>query len=447
MPSIHAFFAELSSPGGPGALAATLPSHFEIAAAGPFPLAKHVPVAGSAVGGALMIGFDRLSFGPLAITGFERDPDGEDEGTGEFTVTLAPAQVQGHYELFALETPRIDLDTGGAVQPFAAIEAMQEAAAGDPAPADPGITEKQYDQVMQANAQRTKLNQTANGRAALASYDQYNDAYNDVFNTNAALRQRWAGDGAVAEMSDHTSGALDSGAVINPPDKTFGTKGNTYNANAFAQQLNVWAACVSKYQDAAAAALKFSDPVGTTGNTKMQVNPMTGDQVFGAVNAAPPDAVAAHLLSAADEHPLHAPLMRIAQNSHDDSHLALLASHGMVLEPDEIESIQAIHAESLRIDDPAQRLPIAQGNCAAALDETRFRFRLTRQPDGAITVKLAHSTLVLDQLDFGSAPWTGEAGAVARERLESAAFLRGIIEDRLASQLTRLLRGLAARAA
>ncbi|HEX3406799.1 MAG TPA: hypothetical protein VHS81_06145, partial [Caulobacteraceae bacterium] len=384
MPAIDTFFAALSSPSGAGSLAGSLPARFEVATAGPFPLAKHVPVPDHPVGGELMIEFEDVSFGPLAITGFQPVAGG-DENESEFTVTFGPAQVQGHYELFALETPRIELDTGGAVQPFRALEA---------GPSDEGVTEKQYDQVMQANAQRTKLNQTANGRAMLSAYDQHNDAYNDVFNSNKQLRTYWAGDGAIAEMSDHTSDALDAGAVINPSDKTFGTKGNTYNGNAFAQQLNVWAACIAaKYNDAASAALNFQKPVNTTGNTKTQVTPMTGDQVFGAVNSAAPPAVAGALQTASEEHALHAPLMRIAQNTHEPAHLELLAEHGAALEPDEVEAIQAIFAEGRRVDDPAARLEIAAGNCAAALTATSFRFRLTRQPDGAITAKLTHATL------------------------------------------------------
>jgi hypothetical protein len=445
MASIQSFVTRLSDAGGPGTLTGSLPMQFSVASAGPFPLAGHVAVAGSDVGGSLMIEYSELEFGPLAVAGVTTGPD-DDEGTHEVDVTLGAAQLQGHYELFALESSRVDLDVGGAVQPFPALEALSmdpTGGAGD----DPTITEAQYDQIMQANAQKPKLAESPAGQQMLDSYNQYNDAYHDAFKSNALLRQYWSAGGAIAEMSDHTSDALDQGTVVNPADKTFGTSGFTYNMNALQQKFNVWAACVNDNPAAAAAALKFGTAVATTtGNTKTTINPMTGGEVYATVDQAKP-APAANLLAAPEEHPLHAPLLSIVQNSHDDRHLDILANQGMELNDDEVKALQEIYAESLRVKDPAARLPIASGNCAVAVGETVFRFRLTRQPNDTITVKLVQSSLSLDGLDYGAGQWPGEAGDVARERLESAAFLRGIIEDRINSQLTRLVRGLAAQSA
>ncbi|MFN3945403.1 MAG: hypothetical protein ACK4K7_10780 [Allosphingosinicella sp.] len=445
MASIQSFFTRLSANSGPGTLAGALPIHFSVTSAGPFPLAGHVAVPGSEIGGSLMIEFARLEFGPLAIADVALGPD-EDEGTQEVTVTLGAAQLQGHYELFGLESPSIDLDIGGAVRPFPALDALSLGAVAGATDDPPAITEKQYDQIMQANEQKPKLAQSAAGQQMLDAYNQFNDVYHDAFKSNAYLRQHWSANGAVAEMSDHTSDALDQGTVVNPPDKTFGTSGVNYNMNAFQQKLNVWAACVNSNPDAAAAALKFGTTVEGTGNSKTNVNPMTGDDVYSTVNETKP-APLVMLLASPEEHPLHAPLLSIVQNSHDERHLDMLAARGMDLNDDEVQALQEIYAESLRVRDPAARLTIAAGNCAVAVGRTAYRFRLTRQANGAITVKLVQSTLSLDGLDYGGAQWPGEAGQVARERLESAAFLRGIIEDRINSQLTRLVRGLAAHPA
>jgi hypothetical protein len=438
MTAIDTFLTRLAAPGGPGSLAGVLPAAFSIASAGPYPLAKHVAIAGSPVGGELMLGFAGLEVGPLKVARITPEATGR-----EVTITLGPAQLMGHYELYGLETPRIELDTGGAMQPVGALGALDQdgAGAGDTA----AISQKQFGQLVQANQQRDKLNQTANGRALIQTYDQYNDTYNNVFNTNAQLRKYWAGDGATAEMADYTSDALKTSAVVNPTDKTFGSNQHSYNMNAFAQQLNIWAACAKNYPDAAKAALAFKGQVnGQTGNSQSSAVPMTGDEVYAAVNKPTADTLTAAFVTGPQVHPLHPPLLRLVTRTHDTADITALSHYGFVLDDAAIARLQDIYAESVRVHDVMPRLAVHAGNCAAALGETEYRFALTLQPDGAITVKLRNTTLSLDALEMGVNGWDGEAGEVARERLNAASFIRGILADRIVSQLTRLLRTLAA---
>ena len=436
------FIAKLNDGNGPDSLYGVIPKIFTISAAGPYPLAKHVEIAGSDIGGELLIGFSDLAVKPVQIVAITPDPAGD-----RVTVTLAPSELSGRFELFALETPQVELDTGGLMAPLALV-AMQSA--GD----TPTITEQQYDQLQQANDQRAKLNQTLNGQIMVQAYDAHNDAYNDVFNANAKLRDAWAKGGATQQMMDYTSTALDTGAVVNPTDRTFGTGNLTYNQNALSQKLNVYFACIAMkqphYDAAAEAALTFGNQVNTqTGNTQSNVVPMTGDQVYGVVNnppAPPPptlDAIA-NPVTEARVAQLGAAFARIATDDHSSTDIELMQSHGYDMDGDTLQRVQAIYAEGLRISDAKQRLAIRSGPFAIALPQADYVFEVTSQPNDVVTVRLARTTLAIRALGLGAETWDDEPSDVARERLEEATFMLGIIEDRIASQLTRIVRGLAA---
>ncbi|MGA8133073.1 MULTISPECIES: hypothetical protein [Pseudomonas] len=438
MPTIDDFLPKLTAASGPASLTATLPRQFSVSACGPYPLATHVDIPGNANGGELLLAFSDISVSPVKLVSIVPDRD-----ASRIVVTLAPMQLSGTYDLFGLESARVQLDTGGLMAPLTSF-AIGAGTADDTDP--PTITEKQYDQLQQANDQRTQLNQTANGRSLLDTFNQHNDVYTEIFNTNSQLRTAWIRGGATAEMSDYTSLALDTpGMPVNPQDKLFGTQQWSYNRNAFTQKLHVYYACQTPYPDAALAALSFQAQVSTnTQNTQQTVLPMTAASVYDTVNTAPPVSQA-NLLSQTQS--LREALSRIADNSHDDTDLDLCVQHGFIMDADTIVRVQAIYAESLRLHDPKRRLPLHSGPFSSSLAESRFVFTLSEQPDGALTLKLQRSSLSVPTLDLDRAQWQGQAGEVARSRLGNANFIRGILEDRIASQLTRVLRTLASQEA
>lgn len=432
MTTITDFLAKLTAANSASSLVDTLPKTFPLTVSGPYPLAKHVDIPGSQVGGELLLSLRQLNVAPIAVQSIEPDAD-----RGRVTVTLNAATLTGHYEIFGLETPEITLDTGGLMAPLSAMTLD----------GDSQITDKQYDQLQQANDQRTRLNQTVNGRETLRQYDQYNDDYNDAFNTSKILRAYWAQDDMTQQMADHTSDAVTSGTdVINPSDRKFGTGATTpqrtYNENAWSQKLHLWTACNHLGKtDAAAAALKFSLNVATnTGNSQKKIVPMTREQVYtsvqnanGASNAATESA--ASLLTAS--------LERAIDGSHTEADIALFSSHGYDLGDENLARLRAIRDDVLRRNDPKVRQPLWQGDFSVDLGASRYVFALTGQPDGAVTVKLASNTLRVPPLGLDDSTWNTEAGRIARERIDSAQFIRGILEDRIASQLTRHLRRIA----
>ncbi|SDB39043.1 hypothetical protein SAMN03159382_03190 [Pseudomonas sp. NFACC23-1] len=438
MPTIDDFLPKLTAASGTASLAATLPQQFSVSACGPYPLASHVDIPSNSNGGELLLALNDISVSPVKLLSVVPDRD-----ASRIVVNLAPMQLSGTYDLFGLESAKVQLDTGGLMAPLASF-AVGASTVDDADP--PTITEKQYDQLQQANDQRTQLNQTANGRSLLDTFNQHNDAYTDVFNNNSQLRTSWAKGGAIAEMFDYTSQALaTSGMPVNPQDKLFGTQQLSYNMHAFSQKIHLYYACLKPYPDAAVAALSFQAQVATnTQNTQQTVVPMTADSVYNTVNTAPPANQAALQLQIQS---LQETFARIADNTHDDTDLDLCVQHGFVMDPDTIVRVQAIYAESLRLHDPKRRLPLHSGPFSSSLAESHFVFALSEQPDGALTLKLQRSSLSVPVLDLETAQWQGQAGEIGRSRLGSANFIRGILEDRIASQLTRVLRTLASQEA
>ena len=233
-------------------------------------------------------------------------------------------------------------------------------------------------------------------------------------------------------MGDHTSEALKSGADINPPDGRFGAKGVSYNSNAFAQQLNLWAACLFVYPEAAEAALDFSESVSVTGNTETATVPLTGEQVYAsvdavsrAVNPAQPSAKVQALQTA---------LCNIVINKvATDSDIQICHQQGYVMDLETRQRLQLIYQASLRTQEPKQRVTLSSDSFEIALPQSEFDYVLTEQPDGAMTVKLRSTTLCLPQIPLNS-DWV--AGVNTR-------FIRGLLVDRISSQLSRCLRELA----
>lgn len=414
--NIDQFTSRLVNAYNPSELHSLVPPTFSIAAAGPYPLRQYIKLDDCGKGGELLLSLKDILVAPVTL-GFVQS--GADKR--QLKITLQPSVMTGRYTLFCLEGPEVTLDTGGLM---GALSTQNEET--------PPMTVEQYFRLVQLEKERAQLNQTANGRLLVGEYNQHNDAYHDVFTNNEYLRQYWQQDGASEEMGDHTSEALKSGADINPPDSRFGAKGVSYNSNAFAQQLNLWAACLFVYPEAAEAALEFSESVSVTGNTETATVPLTGQQVYAsvdaesrAVNPAQPSAKVQALQTA---------LCNIVINKvATDSDIQICHQQGYVMDLETRQRLQVIYQASLRTQEPKQRVTLSSDSFEIALPQSEFDYVLTEQPDGAMTLKLRTTTLCLPQIPL-------ESDLVAGVNTR---FIRGLLVDRISSQLSRCLRELA----
>lgn len=392
-----------------------IPPTFSITAAGPYPLRQHITLDDGGKGGELLLSFEDVSVTPVTLASVQTGADKR-----HLKITLQPSVMTGRYTLFCLEGPEVTMDTGGLM---GTLPALNEET--------PPMTVEQYFRFVQLEKERAQLNETANGRLLVGEYNQHNDAYHDVFTNNEQLRKYWQQDGASEEMGDHTSQALKNGAVINPPDNRFGAKGVSYNSNAFAQQLNLWSACFWVYPDAAAAALTFSESVQLTGNTQTATVQFTGEQVHASVNADIQKVNSAE--SSAKVQALQTALCNIVVNKvATDSDIQICNQHGYVMDLETRQRLQVIYQASLRTQDPKQRVTLSSHSFEIALAQSEFDYVLTEQPDGALTLKLRSTTLCLPQIPLDS-DWVADV---------NTRFIRGLLVDRISSQLSRCLREL-----
>lgn len=401
---------------------------------GPYPLARDVEFSGPSGSGELLLTLEKASVAGLVLTKIE--PAGD---SASVSFSFDGARLGGTYDIYGIEQPKIDLDVGGALQPLTLLGA---------APDDDGeeklLTEQQFDQLQQANDQKAELSKTAHGRTLLSSYKQFNDAYNYVFTTNTHLRTYWKKDGATTAMADHTSKALKDGSVVNPSDQTWGTSGQSYNYNAWNQKGNVYVACWGHAQsdkippdqkkyfyDAANEAVKFGSSVKATGNPSDSTTPMSGSEVFKAVADTPPPSE----LSAQDQATLSEAVQKVGTNTHDDSHIRVLAEIGLPVHDKAIQGYQAIYQEGNARSAPPERVDLWTGPFSTDLQPFEMTFLIVEEPDGHVSARLTSTTLEVTELEMDTSDWTGEAGAAAKSALSKARFLNGLVHDRITSAL------------
>ena len=415
--TIDSFLSRLASISDSSIGRPILPPAFSITDAGPFPLKQHIKPDGHPLGGELLLSLDNLTVEPVTLVAVQPGINKR-----QFNVTLGPASLTGRYQLFYNECAQVTLDTGGLM---GALPAESEETGQ--------MTEERYWRLVHLEKERAELNQTANGRLLVGEYNQHNDAYHQVFTENEQLRKFWHEDGASDEMGEHTSAALKSGALINPPEATFGSKGVSYNSNAFSQQLNLFSACLADHPEAAFAALIFNETVtGGTGNSQSTNVALNRSQIFDSVNAASPTTWKAG--PSASVRALHSALINIIVNKTASAvDIDICNQQGFVMDAETRQRLQTIYWASLRKHDPKQRVDITSEGFKIALASSEFTYALTEQPDGAVTVKLIATTLKISQI-----PLTTDLAAEVNTR-----FIRGLLVDRIASQLTRCLRELA----
>ncbi|MGJ4748003.1 hypothetical protein ACQV5M_16715 [Leptospira sp. SA-E8] len=262
-----------------------------------YPLARIVEMAESWAYPRASIAF---RFEEMIISGFENfriDPAQFTDKTIRFRILLEELFLSGKYTVETKPDLIPELDTAGNLSELSLGSDTPQEGGGD-SETDPDPQKEAW--LDQAREERDRLSSTNNGQKLLGAYNEHNETYDEVFKTYKALTNAWRAGGATKEMASDTSGALKSDEVINSSTKKY-VGGVTYNGNAFAQQLNVAAACLyadpnfneetgppqgSKYWEAAKAALSFGKGVGdTTGNQKAKVKEMKPSEVHSSVDS------------------------------------------------------------------------------------------------------------------------------------------------------------------
>ncbi|MER0483746.1 hypothetical protein ABR737_36345 [Streptomyces sp. Edi2] len=384
--------------------------------------------------------------------------------TRRITHRIPALILTGRYALDTRPDEIREIDTAGNLRPLSE-EARQPTLPAGARAATPGHPDDETIRrwTGRADAHRTKLMKTENGRKVLIQYGTHNESYYDIFNgsssVSSALRKKWAEKGVTQRMSQHTYDATDPETADGARPSTDDPQqvnnwqdpheGVTYNGHAWQQRTTVQTALTTeaariKRKDpakaerlaaAATAAESFSKSVQQTGNDGSQTTPMTQDNVYTTI----------------DQHSGEPPAV---------SHGEMARYNGLAMftdgevqapgaeqqdQPQEQEDWIALSVEDRAIvheigaaayHEEAQQGPRATdtlhtGDCAARLEDVRITTRLA--PDGApadVTVELPGLALSIDDEQ-----WQGSAADVARERLAAMRFVHTLLQDAIAENV------------
>jgi hypothetical protein len=437
----------------PNYLGNFIPDTIETADTPPYPLAKTVQMP---EGHTYKTGLLRLSFRDIHCTGAKKLR----AGSGDYQVeeqkirmkfTLDTLNLKGTYFIDTQNDPEISIDTAGNL-----MELPKHAHTPLPGGADPGESsfsdEQQAAYLDQAREQRATLMQTPNGPELMSVYNEHNEQYNQAFLTNEQLRDIWKANGVTAEMAADTSEALKNGTVINPHAKKY-SNNETYNKNAFKQQMNVAVATLMLDEDfdpygsdppnpntasykAAMATVNFKKAVNTTGNNDTGITEVTSGDVYGIVknhSGAMPTSTNEELNRL------------IAQGIQPAGNDEGTDTSGPVIDEEDRRRIRLIIESGLRnrmksMNNVSE--PLWQGDCSALIQGTEAQIELDIQShEGRLQFQLADAQIELPVFDMhiDDSQWSGPAGEIARKRLSRAYFIRGLLHHQLADKLKEVI--------
>ncbi|MFF7725436.1 hypothetical protein [Streptomyces sp. NPDC008001] len=376
-------------------------------------------------------------------------------GVRHVTRHIPALVLTGRYALDARPDEIREIDTAGNLRPLSEEAVRPTLPAGarpsGPGHPDPRTVKRWTDR---ADAHRTKLMKTEQGRQVLIEYGTHNESYYDVFNddsqTSRNLRTKWAEKGTTQRMSEHTYGATDPDASLDaqPPVNDWQDPQTdvAYNLHAWRQRttvvstLNTAAKVIehtdpgkaSRFRDAAKATERFSKAVHQTGNNDQQTTPMNQDAVYAAIDQhsgelpavsaeemARYDGLAALGIGAGEA----APALRENEPEHQPGWIALSDEDRAI-----VQQVGAAAYHDHAEQSPRATDTLHTGECGARLEGVRITTRLA--PDGTpvdASVELPDLTLQIDD-----AGWQGTAADVARERLTSMRFVRHLLSDAVA---------------
>ncbi|MFF3570885.1 hypothetical protein [Nocardia jiangxiensis] len=374
--------------------------------------------------GALSLRFTEVTVEPT------REPDAVAVSDGDRTVVgLPPLLVRARYAIDATPDRVATVDGGGD------LSLLPESAT---APRSGAETEAHPEWLDNARDQRMRLAQTENGCSLLNVYDQHTDVFAELFDPNLGTFSDdiWTKHGGTAAMAADTHNAVTNGQdAINDPAKSYQLHTGdmaSYNVNAFTRQVAAASYTLyldpdydpydypdrqpqPKYQEASQATWDFANAVKDNGNDdKDATNPMTRDEVYQAVIDHPGPSTA----SAFPRERFAAVLSPFADDvwaGWDD---------------DERDLIREFHRQA-RAGREALRAataptPLFEGAGSGGVTGAA----VVIDAAGAVHVEFPDFDLALD--DSG---WTGAAADIARDRLNAAGFLAGLVRDAVAERL------------
>ncbi|WP_148587803.1 hypothetical protein [Streptomyces sp. WAC01526] len=387
-------------------------------------------------------------------------------GTRRIVHRIPVLALTGRYALDARPDEIREIDTAGNLSPLSEEARRPTLPAGARAVAPNHPDEETVRRwTARADAHRTKLMKTENGRQVLIHHGTHNESYYDIFNGNSSvsstLRKKWAEKGVTQRMSEHTYGTTD-------PDEATGARPSggdqqpvndwedpqehvKYNAHAWQQRTTVQTALTTeaariqqkepakaqRLRDAATAAEGFSKSVQDTGNDGSRTTPMTQDNVYTTIDQHPGEMPAVSPEEMARYNGLAAFTDGEVQALPADQEVRPEEPEGWIALSDEERTIiqefgaAAYHDEA--IQGPQATDTLHTGACTARLEDVRIVTRLA--PDGApadVTVELPDLVLSIDDEE-----WRGTAADVARERLAAMRFVHTLLQDTVAETVRR----------
>lgn len=390
----------------------------------------------------------------LALGGLGR-PDtarcGVEHESGRVCVRLVldGVALSGHCVVEVKPDPVVPLDTGGDLMELAP-EARVPGAAG--ADADqPQLDPEKERWLDQARAEREKLAQTPNGQRLLASYNAHNETYDQLFRESEAMRTTWQAGGVTRSMGADTHAAVTGEEQVNDRVYTRADTGETvsYNSNAFTQQLAVAMNTMlldpdfdpfdqaarprGRYLDASRAALSFGKAVKTTtANDKTTVNPLTPAEIYSTVESHEGEAP-----EVTDDEVARLAALGGSEGGEGEADLGWT-----VVDEDDQTMLRGLFQAFIK--ERAERAayqgrPLFSGACSARIDGVEAVVELEMGRRAVARAVSARVELPAFELDIDDTSWTGEAGSVARLRLERMFFLGSLLRDLVAGRLERAL--------
>ncbi|MFF8912849.1 hypothetical protein ACF08M_05850 [Streptomyces sp. NPDC015032] len=375
-------------------------------------------------------------------------------GTRRVTHRIPALVLTGRYALDTQPDAVPQIDTAGNLRPLADEARQPTLPAGarpDGPHPDEGTVREWTDR---ARTHRAKLMRTENGRKLLTEYGTHNETYYDIFNGDSEmsknLRDEWAKGGVTRRMSQHTYDVTDPEAPADgqhPVNDWHDPEGPnvTYNTHAWIQRTTLATTLVTeavrikhkdhgksdRFKAAAKAIESFSKAVQQTGNDGSQVNSMTQDHVYAAVEqhsgnvpAVSDEEMARYDGLAAFREEAAQALQEEQEGQEEQADWIELSDQDRAV----IHSIGAAAYHEEAQQEPQATDTLYTGACTARWEDIRITTRLT--PDGTatdVTVELPDLALTLDDED-----WRGTAAQVARERLAAMRFVRHLLQDSVA---------------
>ena len=362
----------------------------------------------------------------------------------EAILFLKDLTVAGEYAIMTKYATVVDIDAAGNLMPFshspnAPLPAGSEAVSTIP-------EDQQADMLTNARLQRDKLSSVdnPNGQKLMGVYNNHNEVYNELFQSNAALLSSWKQGNAVAQMAQHTNTATKdttNRVAVNDSSKSYGDSGNenSYNGHSFVQQNAVIAACIAEsgywggplpdnqYTQAALATLNFKKSVGTTGNDSSAVTPLTSDQIHSSVkdfSGTPPNSTLPELQNQVNQIRGAAGAAEIAvENGWDILNEAERKQMNYMLTASWEDKLS-------RKNDKAIDLWV--GKCITHLKNVSVQ--LKRSAEGEKW--LAHEIMMPSfELDIDDTVWRDAIGDIVKERLEQIYFVRSLINEKVKTYL------------